>query len=480
MFYLMIIAFVIGYACIALEHPLHINKSATALLLGTVMWVLFIMGDPVTMPVYSSFQEFQAIHPDASFSSWLTHGPLLHHLGEVAEILFFLLGAMTIVELVDSHEGFKLITDKIKTTKKTNLLWIIGIITFFMSAALDNLTTSIVMVTLLRKLIADKKDRWVFAGVVILAANAGGAWSPIGDVTTIMLWIGGKISPVSIITRTILPSLVSILIPLAILSFTMKGNVTRPATDASKTQKHEVPGWQRNLIFAVGVGALLFVPVFKTITHLPPYLGMLGGLGVLWILTELLHKNLPEENKSALSVASILKKVDTPSILFFLGILMAVAALQTCGQLGMLSSSLNGIPLEEPQKYYLITMIIGVLSSIVDNVPLVAGAMGMYDFPMDHYFWEFLAYAAGTGGSILIIGSAAGVAIMGMEKIDFIWYLKRISLLAFIGYIAGCGVYILQRSILEGDEPVKEVAQNMNELSSGDKNTLDLTSSFCK
>lgn len=447
MFYLMIVIFVIGYACIALEHPLHINKSATALLLATLMWVCFIMGDPSTMPVFSSFQEYLLTHPDESFLTWLTHVPLLEHLGGTAEILFFLLGAMTIVELVDTHEGFRVITNKINTTKKTNLLWIISIITFFMSAVLDNLTTSIVMIALLRKLIGDQKDRWFFAGMVILAANSGGAWSPIGDVTTIMLWIAGKVSTVNIIQMTFLASLVSMLVPLIILSFTMKGNVERPAKKGNKENKFNIKGWERNLIFGVGVGALLFVPIFKTITHLPPYLGMLGGLGVLWILTELLHKNRLEDERGYLSVASVLRKIDTPSILFFLGILMAVAALQTCGQLGQLSIALDNIPMEEPGKYYLITMIIGILSSVVDNVPLVAGAMGMYSFPTDHYFWEFIAYAAGTGGSILIIGSAAGVAVMGMEKIDFIWYLKKISLLALVGYLAGCGTFILQKTI---------------------------------
>lgn len=446
MFYLMIVAFVIGYACIALEHPLHVNKSATALILGTLMWVFFAFGDPAITPVYDAFQNYLSSHPDSNFASWLTHGPLLEHLGEVAEILFFLLGAMTIVEIVDSHEGFRLITDKIATTKKTTLLWIIGILTFFMSAVLDNLTTSIVMVALLRKLIASKNDRWFYAGIVILAANAGGAWSPIGDVTTIMLWIGGKISAVTIIRMTFLPSLVSLIVPILILSFTMKGDIQRPARVGNDAE-FKLPDGQRTLIFCLGVGALLFVPVFKTITHLPPYLGMLGGLGVLWVTTEIMHRRLHGKDVSHLSVASVLKKIDTPSILFFLGILMAVAAMQTCGQLTMLSQSLDKIPMEEPGKYYLITGIIGILSSIVDNVPLVAGAMGMYNFPLDHYFWEFLAYAAGTGGSILIIGSAAGVAVMGMEKIDFIWYLKKISLLALVGYIAGCAIYIIQRSL---------------------------------
>jgi NhaD family Na+/H+ antiporter len=424
MFYLMIVVFVIGYICIALEHPIRVNKSATALLLGTLMWVLGV-----------------SYLPEA-------HNSLVEHLGEVAEILFFLMGAMTIVEIVDVHEGFRIITDKIRTTKKTSLLWIIGIITFFMSAALDNLTTSIVMIALLRKLIGDKKERWFFAGIVILAANSGGAWSPIGDVTTIMLWIANKVSATHIITTTFLASLVSMIVPILILSFTMKGNVSRPEAKDLNTYRVELNQTERNLVFFLGVGALLFVPVFKTITHLPPYLGMLGGLGVLWIVTGFMHKRRSESDLNRLSVNNILSRIDTPSILFFLGILMAVNALQSCGQLGMLSTSLDKIPLDEPGKYYLITSIIGVLSSVVDNVPLVAGAMGMYNFPIDHYFWAFLAYAAGTGGSILIIGSAAGVAVMGMEKIDFIWYLKKISWLAFIGYIAGCATYIVQEFLL--------------------------------
>jgi Na+/H+ antiporter NhaD/arsenite permease-like protein len=445
-FYLMIIAFVIGYTCIALEHKLHVSKTATALLLGTVMWVLLITGDVSGMSVWLAFKNYLLVHPDATFASWISHVSLLEHLGEVAEILFFLLGAMTIVELVDTHGGFKIITDRITTTKKTSLLWVIGIITFFMSSVLDNLTTSIVMVALLRKLVGNQKDRWFFGGMIILAANAGGAWSPIGDVTTIMLWIAGKISADDIIVKTFLSSLVSLLVPLAILSFTMKGVVGRPKTD---TAAHSItlPAWERKLIFGVGVGALVFVPIFKTITHLPPYLGMLGGLSVLWILTEMLNEKRSSNEKGLFNVASILQRIDTPSILFFLGILMAVAALQTSGHLAMLSASLDAMPLEEPGKYYLITAIIGFLSSVVDNVPLVAGAMGMYDFPLDHYFWSFLAYAAGTGGSILIIGSAAGVAVMGMEKIDFFWYLKRISWLALIGYLAGCLVFILQYSL---------------------------------
>ncbi len=449
MFYVMIFVFILGYVAIAMEHPLKINKSATALLLGTLMWTLYAIGAPESMPSFSTFQAYLATHADSTYMEWMVHGPLLGHLGEVSEILFFLMGAMTIVELIDAHGGFGIITGHIKTTKKVNLLWIICILTFFMSAVLDNLTTAIVMIALLRKLIDSQKDRWFYAGMVIIAANAGGAWSPIGDVTTIMLWIANKISAVNIIQTTFLASFVSMIIPLIILSFTMKGTVSRPEKDPNR-EHLELKIWERNLVFFMGIGALLAVPVFKTLTHLPPYLGMLGGLGILWITTEIMHRARPELDQGQLAVTSILRRIDMPSILFFFGILIAVAAMQTCGQLGMLSSSLNNIPLEEPNKYYLITGIIGILSSIVDNVPLVAGAMGMYNFEMDHYFWEFLAYAAGTGGSILIIGSAAGVAVMGMEKIDFIWYLKKISLLALVGYITGCGVFIAQKTITGG------------------------------
>lgn len=308
-----------------------------------------------------------------------------------------------------------------------------------MSAVLDNLTTSIVMIALLRKLISDKKDRWFFAGMVIIAANSGGAWSPIGDVTTIMLWIGGHVTTVNIILKTLAPSIVSMVIPLALISLKLKGDVVRPEKTLLKSGREETTNSERNLVFFVGVGALLFVPVFKTITHLPPYLGMLGGLAILWILTEILHKKKNDESKSQLCVSGVIRKIDTPSILFFLGILIAVASLQSVGHLSLLAQSLD--------KYignlYIINIIIGLLSSIVDNVPLVAGAMGMYEntFVPDHYFWEMLAYCAGTGGSILIIGSAAGVAVMGMEKIDFIWYLKKISIWAFIGYISGALLY---------------------------------------
>jgi len=416
----MIVIFVVGYTFIALEHPIKINKSATALLLAAIMWAVFALMGP-----------------------GFDHEALVIHLGETAEILFFLLGAMTIVEIVDKHEGFSIITDKISTTNKRKLLWIISILTFFMSAVLDNLTTSIVMVALLRKLIDDKHERWFFAGMVILAANSGGAWSPIGDVTTIMLWIKGNVTAAKIILETFIPSLVSLLVPLTAITFMMKGHVTRPEIHGKDDSHPSISTKQSNIIFFIGVGSLLFVPFFKTITHLPPYLGILFGLGIMWVVTEIMHVS-NKKNYSKLNVSAVLQKVDTPSVLFFLGILMAVAALQTAGHLDLLSKSLDKIG-----DIYIINLIIGLLSSIVDNVPLVAAAMGMYPiaeaghFAVDGAFWEFLAYCAGTGGSILIIGSAAGVAVMGMEKIDFIWYLKHISIWALLGYFAGGGVFIL-------------------------------------
>lgn len=439
MFTLMIVVFIIGYAAIALEHPLKINKTASALMLAVVMWVLFISGGAEVLVNQEDLLTFLRENSNGSFSEWVAKDQILSHLGDISEILFFLLGAMTIVELVDAHEGFRIITDRIKTTKKVRLLWIIGIITFFMSAVLDNLTTSIVMVALIRKLISDKKDRWFFACMIIIAANSGGAWSPIGDVTTIMLWIGGHITTLNIILKTFMASAVSMIAPLFFISFFMKGDVKRPKSIREESEADPTSHFERNLIFYFGVGALLFVPVFKTATHLPPYLGMLCGLALLWIITEIMHKSKNDEVRSHLTVVGVLRKVDTPTILFFLGILLAVAALQSVGHLNLLAQNLD----KYVGNLYLINVIIGILSAVVDNVPLVAGAMGMYEntFVTDHYFWEMLAYCAGTGGSILIIGSAAGVAVMGMEKIDFIWYFRKISLCALIGYVAGAVVY---------------------------------------
>lgn len=419
----MVVVFVIGYFFIAMEHTFKINKSATALLLAVAMWTLYV-----------------AI---GGFHAGENHGVLIEALGDTAEILFFLLGAMTIVETIDQHGGFSIITDRITTKSKRKLLWVISILTFFMSAVLDNLTTSIVMCALLRKLVSDKRDRWLFGGAVILAANAGGAWSPIGDVTTIMLWIKGNISAVGVIKETLLASIVCLIVPTLGISTMLKGELEKTPEVQTGNSVSLISKLQSKVVLGIGVGFLVFTPVFKTITHLPPYMGILLGLSVLWIVTELMHKRRPEVYQR-MNIGTVITRVDTPSVLFFLGILMAVSCLSSAGHLRLLAQGLDGLG-----NFYLTDLIIGALSSIVDNVPLVAAAMGMYDiapaghFAMDGAFWEFLAYCAGTGGSLLIIGSAAGVAVMGMEKIDFVWYLKHISIWALLGYLAGAGTYIL-------------------------------------
>ena len=427
---LMLVVFVLGYLAIALEHPLKIDKAASALIIGALGWALY------------AFSGVDFKHNGEHHS---------HHRVYIAEILFFLLGAMTIVELVDAHQGFSIITDKINTTKRVPLMWILTILSFFFSAVLDNLTAAIVMSALLTKLIKDKNDIWMFAGMIIIAANAGGAWSPIGDVTTIMLWIGGQVTASNIITSIIIPSIICLIVPMIYISFRLKGNITKPNQEESnKHVTNTTTPFERKFVFILGVCGLLFVPIFKTVTHLPPFVGILFSLGVMWLATELLHRNKNYEKKSGLTVISVLKKIDIPTIFFFLGILLAVAALQSMGHLGdmanILNDSFNG---QTAEGIYIINIIIGLLSSIVDNVPLVAGAMGMYEitqagfYAVDGMFWEFLAYCAGTGGSVLIIGSAAGVAAMGILKIDFIWYVKNISFLAFLGYIAGAITYIL-------------------------------------
>lgn len=447
MFYIILIVFVLGYICIALEHPLKVNKTATALILGVVVWTLYLLGGPDIYQItgVDTFNAFKATHPDSAhpFVDFIVNHEMFDHLAEIAETLFFLLGAMTIVEVIDRHQGFRIITDLIKTRNSVKLLWMLAVITFFLSAVLDNLTTTIVMISLLRKLVADKKDRWFFAGVIVIAANAGGVWSPIGDVTTIMLWIANRISASQIILQTFVPSFVALIVPLIVTSFVMKKNgATLPEIELSKTSN--IPSWQRTLVFCVGIGALLFVPIFKTVTHMKPYMGVLLGLGVLWIITEIIHRKETEHNKD-LHIASIISRIDTPSILFFLGILLAVSGLQSAGHLSLLANGLNET---FAGNFLIIDVVIGVLSSVVDNIPLVAGAMGMYDFAMNHPFWIFLAYCAGTGGSILIIGSAAGVTAMGMEKIDFIWYLKKITPYALLGYFAGAGAFVLMDLIL--------------------------------
>ena len=436
----LITIFIIGYACIALEHPLRINKTATALLLGGLLWAVFNMFNVSTAGVIDGYGGLEAYRHFVSEN-------LIENLGETAEIVFFLLGAMTIVTLIEDYQGFRVITDHITTTDKKKLLWTLSILTFFLSALLDNMTTAIVMVALLRKLIADQKERWLYAGMVILAANAGGAWSPIGDVTTIMLWIGGQVTTVNIIVKTLIASLVCMVVPVLILGRSLKGEIVRPEEEHAGI---EVPSHLRKLVLIMGVGALIFVPIFKTITHLPPYLGMLMGLAVLWVTTEIISRKYEKEGHKLPTAVSTLEHVDVPTILFFLGILMAVSCLKVAGILGSLAGGLNSAFGTEAPGFFFIDLIIGVLSSVVDNVPLVAAAMGMYPisgseviFATNHPFWEFLAYCAGTGGSLLIIGSAAGVAVMGMEKIDFIWYLKKITLLALAGYIVGALVFIL-------------------------------------
>ena len=437
--------FIIGYFFIAMEHPFKINKTATALMLGTLLWTIYALCGAGDTP--------SEVWHD------LLKGELVGHLGETAEIVFFLLGAMTIVTLIDDYQGFRVITDSIKTNNKKKLLWVISILTFFLSALLDNMTTAIVMIALLRKIIADKKERWLFAGMVILAANAGGAWSPIGDVTTIMLWIGGQVTTVNIIVKTIIASLVCMVVPVFIVGATLKGEIVRPENDS---EGMEVPSHLRILILFMGVFALVFVPIFKTITHLPPYLGMLSGLAMLWVTTEIISRKYEKSGRKLPTAITTLEHIDTPTILFFLGILMAVSCLKMAGILTSLAGGLNSAFGTDAPGFFFIDLIIGVLSAIVDNVPLVAATMGMYPldhatpdlvlaaqsvdlhpFIQNHAFWEFLAYCAGTGGSLLIIGSAAGVAVMGMEKIDFIWYLKKISWLALIGYIAGAAVFML-------------------------------------
>ena len=437
--------FLFGYIAIATEHSIHVDKTASALLTGVLVWAVYILSSGslvnlATLPQW--FLEENSLKGAAELATtWVGHHQLLESLGEISSILFFLMGAMTIVELVDTYGGFSIITNRIQSTSTVKLRWVVGLIAFFMSAALDNLTTTIVMISLLRKLVADKNDRLFFAGIIVIAANAGGAWSPIGDVTTTMLWIGGQISTLNIMHALILPSLVTILVPLVFLTYTLRGKrVTTP--DALPENEHyQVTANQRNVIFTLGMLGLLFVPVFKTVTHLPPFMGMLLSLSVLWIVSERMHKDNREEVVDAgLHIMVVLKRIDTASVLFFLGILLAVSALQATGLLASVATALD----HAIGNMDIIIFLIGLLSSVVDNVPLVAAAMGMYDlttFPMDHEMWEFLAYSAGTGGSVLIIGSAAGVAAMGMERINFFWYMKVMSPLALMGYVAGALFY---------------------------------------
>jgi Na+/H+ antiporter NhaD/arsenite permease-like protein len=422
---LLLVVFIIGYTAITLENKLSINKAATALITGVVCWTIYIAWSP----------DKQVVEEQLTL-----------HLGGLSGILFFLLSAMTIVELIDAHDGFNIITDRINQTSQRKLIWIIAFITFFLSALLDNLTTTIVMVSLIRKLITEKRQRLYFAGLVIIAANAGGAWSPIGDVTTTMLWIGGQITSVNLITNLILPSVVCLLIPLVILSTRIKGDIIRPEIENNAFRNVALPLHQQKIVFCSGMLILVLVPVFRTVTHLPPYMGILIGLGVLWVITEIMHGKKAEPERQQLSVSQALQKVDSPTILFFLGILLSVTALQSSGILATLAEWVNN----KIESEHILALSFGILSSVVDNVPLVAAGQGMYSleqYPTDHSFWIFLAYTTGTGGSALIIGSAAGVAAMGMEKIDFFWYLKKMTLIALAGYFAGALIYILQYQV---------------------------------
>ena len=424
----LVVIFVLAYAAIALEHPLKINKSASALVGAGLLWSIYAVSTG-----------------DAS----LVGEHLNESLISTAQIVFFLMGAMAIVEVVDAHNGFAVITSRIKTTQLSSLMWLVGFVTFFLSSILDNLTTTIVMVSLMKKLLDQRNDRLFFAGIIVIAANAGGAWSPIGDVTTTMLWIGGQITALEIIKGLFLPSLVNMLVPLTVTSFLLKGQAVVPPVAVSSEQTLPVTtAFERNLMFFLGLGVLVAVPAFKTWTHLPPFMGVLFGLGILWLVGDLVHREKTDDEKQRLSLTHALTRIDMPSIVFFVGILLSVATLEHTHVLSDLAAWLD----QAVGRQDLIVMIIGVVSAIVDNVPLVAASMGMYSltqYPPDSFLWEFLAYCAGTGGSILIIGSAAGVAAMGLERIDFIWYVKKISGLALLGYFAGAILYIFEFALTQ-------------------------------
>ncbi len=456
------IVFVIGYLAIALEHPIKINKTASALLTGVICWTLFVLSEPSTTVTssesYTSFldvlkielgEKFNSLSSSDLYREFVTFS-LSEHLSGIAQILFFLMGAMTIVELVDAHHGFRFITDRIHTKNPKTLLWIICWVSFFLSSVLDNLTTTIVMISLIRKLIPNREMRMFFVGMIVIAANAGGAWTPIGDVTTTMLWIGGQISTGNIMVTLFLPSVACMLIPLLVLNFTLKGTLGEAHEHQSKDHVDEVTSGR--LMLFLGIGALIFVPIFKTLTHMPPFMGMLLGLGVLWVVSELINPDLDDAVKKNYTAAGALSRIDVPSVLFFLGILMAVGALESMQSLHHLAAWLD----HSIGDQRIIVTLIGLMSAVIDNVPLVAASMGMYSMDVyyqDHLVWEYLAYCAGTGGSILIIGSAAGVAAMGIEKIDFIWYVKKISLLAMLGYFAGAIVYLIIQPYLAVHPP---------------------------
>jgi Na+/H+ antiporter NhaD/arsenite permease-like protein len=427
MFEILVIVFVLAYAAIALEEPLKTNKSAAALIGAGVLWTIYAL---------------------AAGAPEMVNEELNESLVETAQIAFFLLGAMTIVEVIDAHDGFDVITSRLTARTMATLLVFICIVTFFLSAILDNLTTAIVMVSLCKRLLQERSDRLLFAGMIVIAANAGGAWSPMGDVTTTMLWIGGQVTTTAIVTKLILPSVVNMAVPLTIVAYGLRGKpIVAPEKVEPAAGGWETTPFERNLMFTAGLLALLSVPVFKTVTHLPPFLGVLLGLGVLWAIGDRLHSDKPQEERKRVTIGHALTRIDMSAITFFIGILLAVATLGHAGILDALADGLDQVI----GRLDLIVMAIGLVSAVIDNVPMVAGAMGMYsleEHPTDSFLWEFLAYCAGTGGSILIIGSAAGVAAMGLEKIDFIWYMKRFSLLAIAGYVAGALVYIGQYQLL--------------------------------
>lgn len=468
---LILIVFLVGYLCIALEHPLKVNKAGTALLTGTILWVLYIFAAGDFVPAVSGVELdiFRSLNPSIvelpivrQCVHYVLEHQMLESIGEIAQTLIFLIGAMTTVELIDTHGGFSFITDRITPKDKRRLLWIIATITFFMSAVLDNLTTSIVMIMLIRKLLGNYRERWVFGSIIIIAANSGGAWSPIGDVTTIMLWVKGNISTGATIPNLILPSIASAVVPTFFVSRWLKGKVTPPRKEAGGAEANPLLAvlsrGDRLTIFLMGVLGLLFVPVFKTVTHLPPFVGILLVVGVLWIYTEILYHRRKVDEAVAMRLSRVIQRIDGATLMFFLGILLAVDVLRYSGILGSFAGWLDATV----GNVFAVNIIIGTLSAVVDNVPLVAGAMGMYplateamvaasgnpdylmNFLQDGVFWQFLAYCAGVGGSMLIIGSAAGVVVMGLERINFIWYLKNITLYAMLGYLAGAGVYILQ------------------------------------
>ncbi|MCB0660320.1 MAG: sodium:proton antiporter NhaD [Saprospiraceae bacterium] len=448
---IVVLIFIIGYLAIVFEHPLKLDKTVPALMMGSIMWAVLAIGFHYgILDVIDSHGEIFSLKSNLDASAFEVQeegftGVLLHHLGKIAEILIFLIGAMTIVELIDLHRGFDVIKDYVKTRNKRKLLWIVGTIAFFLSAIIDNLTTTIVLISILRKLVKNKQERIWFVCLIVIAANAGGAWSPIGDVTTTMLWIGKKVSSGHLMEYIFIPAVISFVLP-AFIASRMKvfsGEINIPA-DSLDEKTEKLLSSDRMLY--LGLAMIIFVPIFKTITHLPPYVGMMLSLSVVWLVSEYIHpeEDFTPDKKHVYSPHKALSRIEISSILFFLGILLAIAAFESAvvGSASMLHTGAEALNHVIPSHNVVITLL-GVLSAVIDNVPLVAAAMGMYNLPMDDSLWHYLAYAAGTGGSMLIIGSAAGVAAMGMEKIDFIWYLKNITLLAAIGYFAGCGIFVL-------------------------------------